>query len=285
MSTVDCLTFFLEKDTIILEMEVKTMKNLICLLLAATLLLSACAAPAPVESTTPTDPPETTAPQVTDPPPTDPPVTEPPATEPPPTEPPEDPPEPFIPHEQFDAAACASLLGTWSTIITLDNDLQNLEMFTGATAFTLHYTFAEDGYFSAWVDKREFESAIDTYEAAIIDHMVNLQYQTFYGLLEYQGIEPEEIQNRWKAGPDAQAREECTESVAALNLYHRFKRLIREGQYYVEGGKLYTQISEEKFEANSYTAANTNLTLRSTSNLGVYRDICVDFPLVLSKSA
>lgn len=277
------MTFLSAKGTITLEMEVKTLKKLICFILAATALLSACAAPAPQPPTDPTEPSATTAPPVTDPPVTEPPVTVPPVTEPPPTEPPVDPPEPFIPHEKFDAAACAELLGTWTATITLDNDLQKLEAFNAKTAFTLYYTFEEDGHFFAWVEEEGFENAIDSYETAMIEHMVTLQYQTFYGLLEYQGVAPEVIESRWKNGPEAEARAECADSVAALNLYHRFKRLLRDGQYYVEGGKLYTQLSEVKFEANSFTAGKTKLTLRTTDNRGTYRDICVDFPLVFEK--
>lgn len=285
MSTGDYLTFPLEIVTIRAEMEVKPMKKLICIIIALMLLLSACAAPAPADPTEST-PQATTVPPVTDPPPTEPPVTEPPATEPPPTDPPELPPveEPFVPHELFDAAACAPLLGDWTTIITLDNSLQNLEMFTGVTCFTLHYTFTEDGQFKAWADEKEFDNAIDTYEAAMIDHMVSLRYLTFYGLLEYQGVGEVEILNRWTNGPEAAAREDCQNSVAALNLYHRFKRLLREGQYYVNGGKVYTQLSEDSFEANAYTAATATLTLRNTDNRGTYRDICVDFPLIFTKS-
>lgn len=262
------------------------MKKLICLLLASILLLSACAAPGPAEPTDPTATQPTTEPAVTDPPPTDPPPTDPPPTEPTPTEPPEDPPveDPFEAHEKFDAAACAGFVGTWTTTITLDNDLQNLEMFSGETSFVLHYTFQEDGQFTAWVDQTEFDKAIDDYEAAVINHMVSLRYQTFYGLLEYQGVEPEEILNRWQDGPEQMARSECADSVAALNLYHRFKLLIREGQYYTDGGKLYTQLKEDSFEGNSYTLTKTGLTLRNTDNRTIYRDICVEFPLSFQKS-
>lgn len=263
------------------------MKKLICILLAMMLLLSACAASPSADSTTaPSVTNPNTEPPVTEPPSTEPPVTEPPATEPPPTEPTEDPPEeePFLAHENFDAAKCASLLGTWSMTVTLDWQLQNLELFTGRTSFELHYTFEENGYFRAWADQTEFDNAIDEYEAAVIEHMVDLRYITFKGPLEYQGVEEEEIMTRWMNGPELEARVECEESVAALNLYHRFKKLLREGQYYVSGNKLYTQLAEDAFETNSYVAQKEALTLRSTDQYGIYRDICLYFPLVLWKS-
>ena len=282
LSTDHNLTFVTPRDRISIEMEVKTVKKLLCITLALMLILSACAAPnAP---TVPATDPTVTDPTVTEPPVTEPPVTEPPATEPQPTDPPADPPEPFVAHENFDAAACANLIGTWSVTVTLDKDLQNLSLFTGKTSFTLHYTFYEDGHFETWADEAEFTKAIDDYEAMVIDHMVDLRYITFMGPLEYQGIPEEEIKTRWQNGPEMEARSECADSVAALNLFHRFKRLLREGQYYVNEGKVYTQLSGDKFEANSYTVSGSVLTLRTTTNMSVYRDICVNFPMKLEKS-
>lgn len=257
------------------------MKKLICLTLALMLLLCACAAPDSPEPTT-TEPPATD-PTTTEPPVTEPPATQPPETEPQPTDPPEDP-EPFVAHEKFDAKACSKLIGTWTVTIILDNDLQNLSLLTGETAFTLHYTFGEDGHFAAWADPAEFDKAVDDYETMVIDHMVDLSYITFMGPLEYQGVPEDEINERWLNGQEQKAREECEKSVAALNLYHRFKCLLREGQYYVSDGKLYTQIFEDRFESNSYTISGTLLTLRNTNNMSVYRDICVNFPLKLTKS-
>ena len=277
------MTFLHYGDKIYSEMDVKTVKKLICLILAAMLTLSACAPAStpPVPTTQPA-----TDPTATDPAPTDPAPTDPAPTDPLPTDPPADPPAevPFEAHEKFDATACAGLTGTWITTVTLDNDLQNLEMFSTKTSFALHYTFREDGSFSAWVDQTEFDAAINDFEAAVIDHMVQLRYQIFYGQLEYQGVEEEEILQRWMDGPEADARLQSKDSVAALNLYHRFKLLVREGQYYVDGGKLYTQLKQNKFESNTFTLSKTGLTLRTTSNQGTYRDICIDFPLSFQKS-
>lgn len=275
------------------------MKKLICTLLIFLLLAGCTNSPAPTvpsDSTQSTTAPTVTQPPVTEPPVTEPPVTEPPVTNPPVTEPPVtdptddpsvDPPfeePPFVAHESFDATACAPLKGTWSTTITLSGALQNLEMFTERTSFQLYYTFDENGYFRAWADQTEFDKAIDDFEAMVIDHMVDLRFITFKGPLEYQGVDDEEIEARWINGPEAEARLECAESVAALNLYHRFKRLLREGQYYVSGGKLYTQLSEDSFESNGYAVSAEALDLRNTNNMSIYRDICINFPVLLMKS-
>jgi hypothetical protein len=272
------------------------MKKLTCILLALMLLTACAAAPASTEAPQSTTAPSVanptgtqppiTEPPITEPPITEPPVTEPPVTEPPTTEPPEDPPveEPFIAHEKFDATKCASLLGTWSTEITLSGELQNLELFTGRTQFTLYFTFDEEGRFHTWTDQEEFTNAIDDFEALMVDHMVELRYAIFRGPLEYQGLEEEAILERWGSGPEQQARQECEDSVATLNLYHRFKRLIREGQYYVSDGKVYTQLSEEKFESNGYTVSGKVMSLNNTNNMSTYRDICINFPIIFQKS-
>ena len=262
------------------------MKNLIIILLALMLLTACAAAPTPTEGTHSTTAPTVTEPNPTEPSVTEPPITVPPVTEPPTTEPPIDPPEDeiFEPHESFDTAKCASLMGTWSTKITLSGELQNLEMFTGRTEFTLNFTFDEEGRFRAWADQAEFTNALDEFEALMVDHLVELRYYTFKGPLEYQGLEEEAILERWGSGPEQEARQECEANVAALNLYHRFKRLLREGQYYVSGSKVYTQISEEKFESNSYTVNGKVMSLNNTNNMSTYRDICVDFPLIFQKS-
>ena len=265
------------------------MKKLFCLFLALMLLSACSASPDNVGVTNGTD--ATTAPTVTEPTPTEPTVTEPTVTEPPTTEPPdvedpEDPPVeiPFEAHEQFSADACASVIGTWSTKIKLTNELQYLDMFTGKTSFTLYYTFEEDGHFRAWVDQDEFTTAIDDFEALMVDHMVELRYAAFRGPLEYQGLEEEAILERWGSGPEQQAREECESTVSSLNLYHRFKQLTRDGQYYVSGAKLYTQVSAERFEANGYTVNGKTLSLNNTNYMSTYRDICIDFPLIFNIS-
>ena len=253
------------------------MKKILCLLLAGVLVLAmaACAAPqAPDNTTAPTqtDPPEipTTVPNVTEPPVTKPPVTEPPVTEPP------------IPHEKFDAQKCAKLVGTWSTTVTLDNKLMNFEFFYGKTSFTLYYTFDENGWFRAHADKEEFETAVDTFEELVVEHMVHLRYISFKGQKEWEGyLSNDEINAMWQNGPEVEARNDCQEFVATLNLYYHCADLLREGHYYVEGGKLFTQLADGDFESSSYTAGKTSLTLRDSTNPQVYQLLNIRFPLIL----
>lgn len=253
------------------------MKKLLCIAILLMLLLTACApaaqAPATTAGTQPTTEPVPTV--------TEPPVTQPPTTQPPTTEP-VLPPEPFVAHEKFSAESCAALMGIWSVKVRLDWRLQNLDQFTGYTEFMLYYSFDEDGYFEAYVDPIAFDKAIDNYEQLVIEHMLGLRYEAFRGPLEYQGVPEEKIREMWEGPEKEKAREEVTASVAALNLYHRFGMLTREGQYYVEGGKLYTQVDDETFESSAYSCTAKALTLRNTDRFTVYRPLCINFPFVLN---
>lgn len=261
------------------------MKKLTAFLLSLVLAISmaACAAPSQSgETTAPTEPEVSTAPSteptVTEPPVTEPPVTEPPVTEPPETEPPVT--EPPMPHEKFNAKACKRLFGTWKTTVTLDRNILHFDTFTGKTTFQLYYTFTEDGQFTAWADETEFKNAISTYEDLLVDYMVQQRYIEFRGQMEWNGTLDETIINeQWAAGPEAQARADCEAFIPTLNLYYHCSDLLRSGQYYVEDGKLYTQLADESFESSAYSAGSTNLVLTNTSNPGVYSPLNLRFPL------
>lgn len=255
------------------------MKKLLCLLLIGALVLAmaACsAAPEQPETTTALTETDPSTESSGDPPVTDPPITEPPITEPPVTEPPPA-------HEKFDASKCASLMGTWSVTVTLDNKLMNFEYFSGKTTFTLYYSFDENGYFRAYADKEEFENAIDTFEELVVEHMVELRYTTFKGQKEWEGyLSYDEIDAMWLNGPEVEARTDCEEFVATLNLYHHCADLLREGQYYVEGGKLFTALEDGSFESSAYLVKTDSLTLTNTDNAQVYSLLNIRFPLVLT---
>ena len=257
------------------------MKKLTIILLCLALMASmaACAKPSDTEytpvpstqSTTPSTAPTTPAPTVTEPPATQPPITEPPVI------------EPAQPHEKFDAEDCKPLMGTWRTTITLDARIINLDQFNGRSSFDLYYSFTEDGQFRAYADETAFLNAIVSYEKQVVDHMVSLRYITFLGQQEWKGVtDPEIIQQLWAEGPEAEARQECEEFIATMNLYYRFAALLREGQYYVEGDDVFTSLADDSFESNGFKLKNNNLTLTDTSNPGVYRPLCIYFPLIFT---
>lgn len=249
------------------------MKKTIALLLCAILTLScaACAAsPGPEQTTSiPTQP--TTQPPVTQPPVTEPPVSEPPVV------------DTFEAHEKYNLADCKPLRGIWSTPITLDASLLNLQGFEEEVTFRLYYSFDKRGCFTAFLNEEHFEYALTTYESLVIEYMVDKSFHSFRGKLEYTGPTEEEILAMWKDGPESEARANCTDFVASLNLYHKCMKLTHQGQYYLEDGKLYTQLDEDTFETFAYTVSGGTLTLKSTDNPTVYFPLGMDFPLEFTK--
>lgn len=248
------------------------MKKLTTLLLCAVLVLATAACAAPEQ------PSETNLPQQTETnqPTTQPPVTEPAVTEPPVTNPPA--------HEKFDLVACMPLRGSWSATIKLNADLLNLERFTEETSFQLNYSFDKHGQYSVSVDMKEFTAAIETYEKLVVDHMVQMQYSQYKITMGWKGHSAAKIDEMWKDGPEADARTACAETVDTMNLYHRFMKLTRQGQYYVEDGALFLQNGETGFESCDYLVNNGELTLENTNNPGLYRSLNIQFPFVLTQS-
>ena len=248
------------------------MKELIALLLcAAFIFTAACAAPQKPDAD-PTVPSETEVPpSVTDPPVTDPPVTAPPVEDPPPA------------HEKFDMVATKHLRGIWATPIVLDGQLLNLTGFEEEVTFQLYYSFDKHGYFSIFLDEKAFTDALDTYESLVIEYMVDKNFHSFRGKYEYSGLTEEEILAMWAEGPEQESRQDCTEFVATLNLYHICMKLVRQGQYYIDGDQLYTQLSDTAFECNTFLWSNGSLTLKSTDNVAAYRSLRIAFPLVFTR--
>lgn len=249
------------------------MKKLTALLLAAVMLLSLAACAGTPEQTETTTAPTVTEPQTT---PTTEPATEP-STE-PATEPSTEPPA----HELFDPEVCAPLFGTWNTTVTMDKELLNTSYFYKKVTFQLYYTFHEDGTFAVHVDEEDFKAAITEFESLLTDHMVERGYATFKAEMERQGYGESRIETMWAEEEEAKQRTEAEEFMAGLNLLGRFSQLLREGQYYVADGRVYTELADGNFESSTFTVKNSKLTLKDTDNLGIYRTLCINFPLKLT---
>lgn len=248
------------------------MKKLIALLLAALILILAACAPQE-------QPPATTAAPTTEP--ATVPTTEP-ATQPttqPMTEPSTAPTEP----DRFNSELCAPLFGTWETTVTIDKELLNTSYFTKKVTFELRYIFNEDGSFAIHVDEEAFKAAIEKFEGLMVDHMVERGYATFKAEMERDGYGASRIDTMWDEGEEAKVRAESEDFIVGLDLLGRFSQLLREGKYYVEDGKVYTALPDGGYEANTFTVKKDKLTLSDTDNRGIYRMLCINFPLTLTK--
>lgn len=242
------------------------MKKLTALLLAALMiLLAACAPEQPDVTTAPTNEP-VTEPSVT---PTTQPETEPSTA---PTEP-----------DPFDAEACAPLFGTWKTTVTIDKELLNTSYFTQKVEFDLFYTFNEDGSFAVHAEEEAFKTAIEEFEGLMVDHMVERGYATFKADMEREGYGSSRIDTMWAEGEEAKVRGNAQEFMKELDLLVRFSALLREGEYYVEEGRVYTALTEGGFESNRFAVESSELTLSDTDNREIYRTLCINFPLTLTK--
>ena len=248
------------------------MKKLTALLLAAVMLLGLAACAGEPKQT------DFTAPTVSEPPtaPTTEPITQP--TTQPVTEPSTEPPT----HELFDPETCASLFGTWKTTVTMDKELLNTSYLYKKVTFELYYTFNEDGTYAIHVDEEDFNAAITEFEGLLVDHMVERGYATFKAEMERDGYGATRIETMWDESEEAKQRTEAEDFVAGLDLLGRFSQLLREGQYYVEDGRVYTELADGNFESSAFTVKDTKLTLKDTDNLGIYRTLCISFPLALT---
>lgn len=248
------------------------MKKLPALLLAAAMILSLGACATTPEETVPT----TSAPmtQPSEPAQTDSP-TQPTVTEPEPSTAPTEP-------DPFDPALCAPLFGTWKTTVKMDKELLNMSYFTKKVTFALYYTFREDGTYAVHADETEFKDAIEKYETLMIDHMVERRYATYKADMERDGYGKTRIEELWANGAEAQARKDSEEFMVQLDLFGMFSQLLREGRYYVEDGRVYLAQGDGTFESDAFTVKNAKLTLTATDNRGLYRTLCINFPLTLT---
>lgn len=249
------------------------MKKLTALLLTAAVLLGLAACAGEPQQTDTTTVPTVTEPATI---PTTEPVTQPPTD--PVTEPPTEPPA----HELFDPETCAPLFGTWETKVTMDKELLNTSYFYKKVTFQLYYTFNEDGTFAVHVDEEEFEAAITKFEGLLTDHMVERGYATFKAEMERDGYSATRIETMWAEGEEAKQRAEAETFMAGLELLGRFSQLLRGGKYYVEDGRVYTALADGDYECNAFTVKKSKLTLSNTDNLGIYRTLCINFPLTLT---
>lgn len=250
------------------------MKKLTALLLALILLLTlAACAEEPAAPTEPTTEPTTE------------PATEPtqPSTE--PTEPPTEPTEPFVPHEKFDSELCADVMGEWNTMIVLDGSLLNISDLEGSASFMLSYHFYGTGEYEA--DVHGFNDAIAEYEDLIASYMFASYYSRFAGECKLKGMNDEQIEAAWIGEKEEQSRADALKFVADLSLAARFAALIRQGDYYVEEGRLYTANGDGTYESCAFSLVEQDglsglLSLDDTDNPGFYRTLGIEFPLVLN---
>ena len=244
------------------------MKKLFAVLLAALLLLALAACAKEPEATDPID----GTSQTTDTP-TDPTI---------PSEPDPVVPDVTYPNDKFDPDACAPLLGTWKTPITLDGTLMNMPDFQGSVTFDLLFTFQNSGRYTISADQTAVTAAITEYENLLSEYMLDGFYAKFAAESKLAGMSESEIEAAWAADelPIAQSRTQAF--VAGLALTDRFNMIINHGDYFVENRMLlYLSTGEDTYDTFSFLIQNDLLYLIATSAPGKYASLWIQFPLPL----
>lgn len=239
------------------------MKKVFALLLAVlTIMLAACGTQPPV-ATPDTATPDTATPD-----------------EPEPTTAPTEP--TTLANDRFDPEQSADLIGSWTTTITLDGSMFNLEM-EDKVEMTLVYRLNGDGTYFRGVEPEEYKTAIATYGAAVEKFMLDRLYAKFTAEKVHEGISKKKIETLWEE-EKASAEEQAKRFVEGLYLEYRFSQLNGEGDYYAENSFFWFSKADGSYEPCGYELTDAGLTITEVDNPKVYRQLKLELPLLLTKA-
>jgi hypothetical protein len=90
------------------------------------------------------------------------------------------------------------------------------------------------------------------------------------------------IEQAWQTQQEI-AKLDAETFVKNLSLSPRIAQLDRDGDYYVEAGKVYLSKADGSYEACGFMLGEDGiLTLTDTDNLNLYRPLGIRFPLAMS---
>lgn len=244
------------------------MKKVFALLLAVlTIMLAACGTQPPV-ATPDTATPDMATPDTATP------------DEPEPTTAPTEP--TTLANDRFDPEQSADLIGSWTTTITLDGSMFNLEM-EDKVEMTLVYRLNGDGTYFRGVEPEEYQTAIATYGAAVEKFMLDRLCAKFTAEKVQEGISKKKIETLWEK-EKAAAEEQAKRFVEGLYLEYRFSQLNGEGDYYAENSIFWFSKADGSYEPCGYELTDAGLTITEVENPRVYRQLKLELPLLLTKA-
>ena len=230
----------------------------IFLVISTLLALAACGADAPADVTT-------TAPTTQ-------PVTQP-ITE-PTTQP------TTMANDKFTIEQCADLIGTWQYDLVLSGELLHLSEMEGQWVIPVTYVFLDNG--ECMISTGLFDDTLAAFEEAVENYMFESYHEQFIGDCKLQGMSNSKIDKAWQTQQEV-AREDAKTFVQNLSLSPRIAQLDRDGDYYVEEGKVYVSRADGSYEACGFALGEDGvLTLTDTDNLNLYRPLGIRFPLALN---
>ena len=186
-------------------------------------------------------------------------------------------------NDRFDPEHSADLIGSWSTTITLDGAIFNLEM-EDTVQMKLVYRLNGDGTYFRGVEKEEYQTAIATYGAALEKFMLDRLYAKFTAEKLLEGISQKKIPTLWEEKEKASAEEQAKRFVEGLYLEYRFSQLNGEGDYYAENSILWFSKTDGTYEPCGYELTDAGLTITEVENPRIYRQLKLELPLLLIKA-
>lgn len=206
-----------------------------------------------------------------------------PTTEPTETEPVTEP--TTLANDLFDPAAAEALIGTWQTIVTLDGALFNLVDMEAKVEMKLIYQLGADGTYFRGVDPAEYKTAMEQYAANVEAFLVDRLYATFTAEKLIEKVSKKKIPELWEKEGKADAEVQAQRFVEGLHLDYRFSGLNGvSGDYYLQDGKLMFSTQEGSYEPCGYELTDKGLTVTTTRNQEIYKQLKLELPLVLTKA-
>lgn len=184
-------------------------------------------------------------------------------------------------NDKFDPEVCADLVGTWQYTLVLSGSMLHMSDLEDEWVIPLTFMFLDNGVYT--VVANDLGQVLDDFEAAIENYMFENYHNQFVGDGKLNGLSDAKIEEQWQTQQET-AREDAKNFVKNLSLYPRIAQLERDGDYYVEDGKVYLSVGDG-YEVCSfqYSAEEDVLTLIDTDNLGIYRPLGISFPLILNR--
>ena len=201
-----------------------------------------------------------------------------------PVQPTEAPQPTTLANDRFDPEASAPIIGSWTTVITLDGEMFNLTDMEATVQMNLVYQLNSDGTYYRGVNQEEYHAAIADYGTAVEQFLIDRFYATFKAEKLIEGVSKKKIDALWEETEKAGAEEQAKRFVEGLYLDYRFSQLNGSGDYYEENGIIWFSQEDGSYEPCSYNVSDIGLTVTQVENIKLYDQLGLEIPLLLTKA-
>lgn len=171
-----------------------------------------------------------------------------------------------------------SIVGSWSTTLTLDFKEAELEGFDNVLEIPVIITFEEGGDVTIEAEEDGAKEAIDQLEADMHDYLMDQFLQTFID----DGYTREEAINNLEVYLGVDVEELITAEVENMDLYNTIVNSIEsEGEYEVDDENLILEIDGEELEVE---LDGDTLTILEAEDEEVWEERGFEFPVELTRA-